>query len=209
MDRKNTLLLTVIAVATLLVAVVGATFAYFTAQTGAGASANVTVTTSTSDALEYGSFGAIVINANQQNFAEGMGNQTGTTTGNVTLKANADNEASYCYTAAINVTSNDFVYTTEAKTPELIFTISKNGTAIYTDQDITEIAAGDNALTIPTTAGGSDLIHKITAAAGNTVSDAWSATVTLVNLDSDQQENTNKQFVGTLNFATTECPTTP
>ena len=32
MERKNTILLTVIAIATLLVAVVGATFAYFTAQ---------------------------------------------------------------------------------------------------------------------------------------------------------------------------------
>ena len=31
-NKKNTILLTVIAVATLLVAVVGATFAYFTAQ---------------------------------------------------------------------------------------------------------------------------------------------------------------------------------
>ena len=32
MDKKNTVLLTVIAVATLLVAVVGATFAYFSAR---------------------------------------------------------------------------------------------------------------------------------------------------------------------------------
>ena len=39
MERKNTILLTVIAVATLLVAVVGATFAYFTASTSAGGSA--------------------------------------------------------------------------------------------------------------------------------------------------------------------------
>ena len=48
MERKNTVLLTVIAVATLLVAVVGATFAYFTASTangGAGESASVTTTT--------------------------------------------------------------------------------------------------------------------------------------------------------------------
>ncbi len=45
MERKNTVLLTVIAVATLLVAVVGATFAYFTATNtteGNGQSANVT-----------------------------------------------------------------------------------------------------------------------------------------------------------------------
>ncbi len=49
MERKNTVLLTVIAVATLLVAVVGATFAYFTATTtttdkGTGTSAELTTT---------------------------------------------------------------------------------------------------------------------------------------------------------------------
>ena len=46
MEKKNTILLTVIAVATLLVAVVGATFAYFTATTGAG-DPNDTATTGT------------------------------------------------------------------------------------------------------------------------------------------------------------------
>lgn len=48
MEKKNTVLLTVIAVATLLVAVVGATFAYFTATTtptGDGGKADVTTTT--------------------------------------------------------------------------------------------------------------------------------------------------------------------
>ena len=48
MEKKNTILLTVIAVATLLVAVVGATFAYFTATTtpsGAGEEAEVTTNT--------------------------------------------------------------------------------------------------------------------------------------------------------------------
>lgn len=46
MEKKNTVLLTVIAVATLLVAVVGATFAYFTATTEATGNAG-TVDTST------------------------------------------------------------------------------------------------------------------------------------------------------------------
>ena len=41
MEKKNTILLTVIAVATLLVAVVGATFAYFTAATNADGTGNV------------------------------------------------------------------------------------------------------------------------------------------------------------------------
>ncbi len=47
MDKKNTMLLTVIAVATLLVAVVGATFAYFSLTvSGEATTTNATVTTS-------------------------------------------------------------------------------------------------------------------------------------------------------------------
>ena len=56
MEKKNTILLTVIAVATLLVAVVGATFAYFTASTstgdGTGSAATGTPTTLGSTAID-------------------------------------------------------------------------------------------------------------------------------------------------------------
>ncbi|MBE6156486.1 MAG: hypothetical protein E7161_01950 [Firmicutes bacterium] len=45
MDKKNTMLLTVIAVATLLVAVVGATFAYFTASNNASGTTVIETTT--------------------------------------------------------------------------------------------------------------------------------------------------------------------
>ena len=52
MEKKNTVLLTVIAVATLLVAVVGATFAYFTASNSStgNAAGNVNVNTATESA---------------------------------------------------------------------------------------------------------------------------------------------------------------
>ena len=46
-NRQNTALLTVIAVATLLVAVVGATFAYFTTTANTGSTSTITATTGT------------------------------------------------------------------------------------------------------------------------------------------------------------------
>lgn len=60
MERKNTILLTVIAIATLLVAVVGATFAYFTAtlttqhDTTDDRQVNVKASTLTSVSFDYG-----------------------------------------------------------------------------------------------------------------------------------------------------------
>lgn len=52
-NKQNTTLLTVIAVATLLVAVVGSTFAYFTAQNNQGSTSQITVTGGTMT-IEYG-----------------------------------------------------------------------------------------------------------------------------------------------------------
>ena len=49
MERKNTVLLTVIAVATLLVAVVGATFAYFTATNGGNTTVEESANTTTAN----------------------------------------------------------------------------------------------------------------------------------------------------------------
>jgi len=253
MDKKNTLLLTVIAIATLLVAVVGATFAYFTAQTGTGQSAKINVTTSTSDSVSFGSFDSIVLNANQQNFYQGAGSHQGSTTGAVVLQANNDTSATYCYTTDLIVKANDLGYTTEGNTAELILSIQKNDVEIaaltgynkitdLTDHkictnpgvantdgklpgdegyagpcsttetktvsgfDITQIAEGTISIAGTKTAGTAS-IHEITAAKGEKVQDKWSATATLVNLDSDQQQNTNKQFTANLKFTPVNCET--
>ncbi len=61
MDKKNTMLLTVIAVATLLVAVVGATFAYFAISTDKGASSKTTITGST----ENTKVGSVALKGNE------------------------------------------------------------------------------------------------------------------------------------------------
>ncbi|MEG1892327.1 MAG: hypothetical protein RR189_00345 [Bacilli bacterium] len=205
MEKKNTLLLTVVAVATLLVAVVGATFAFFTAQKGAGASANVNVKTSTTDSLVYNAGSAISITATQENFKQGAGNRTGVNSSSVVLTANADTAATYCYTSDFIITANDFVYseTNAAKTPELKVDIKKNTTLVLTAKDITEVRA--STINVPTVNAGATLKHTITAAKGVTTTDTWETTVTLVNLNLDQQLNTGKAFTGSFKFTTVAC----
>lgn len=247
MDRKNAIVLTVIATATLLVAMIGATFAYFTAQTGTGASAPVNVTTSTSDSLNFGSFQPMSIVATQQNFYKDAGSHQATTTGNVTLKANNQTAADYCYTVDLVVGANGLEYATveEGQTApaELVFAISKDDTAITTIPGLTAItpltnhkicsnpAATDpdtpcsnsttatvsgfdittianQTISIPgTETAGSASVFKIHAEANNTESHKWDASVTLVNLDSDQEYNTNTAFGATLKFTSVDCTT--
>ena len=245
-NRKNTILLTVIAVATLLVAVVGATFAYFTAQGGGTATTNVNVTTSTSANSSFQLGAAITVTADQTTFdSEQAAHRTGSQTGTVTWTPAGgaeDEDLNFCYSVNLNVTTNTFEYIDEAvrneaqtagttidqswdNTPELVFTISKNSNEIKTGitglnyenvdtsktgtrpavsgWDITEWGStGATSVVIP---DGGTQWHQITSTAGSAKTDNWSITATLINLDVDQQHNTNKSFVGTLVFAQVDC----
>ncbi len=165
MDKKNTLLLTVIAIATLLVAVVGATFAYFTAQNGNTVTANMQVTTATTNTATISEFNKIAINANQFNFAnlegEGVntavvGSQMGETKGSIgfTASSAATLTEKYCYTVDLKVNVNTFQYTLGNKAgdkPELIFSISKAPKQSQapgdTGEEYQEITEGITALT--------------------------------------------------------------
>lgn len=211
-NKKNTILLTVIAVATLLVAVVGATFAYFTAQGGSASQADVVVQTGKAGSSSLGTFKAINIYADATNFAQGKGDQTGTSTGTVewTAPTNvkggevAEADRTMCYTATLEITNNTFVKsaanTTDAA--ELEFTAVKGSTTIIDKMDITTTKTN---VQIPTTAGGTDYTHKLVADAGATVSDSWTLTVTLKNLGVDQNDNTGKNFAGAVKFDKTNC----
>ena len=218
-NKKNTILLTVIAVATLLVAVVGATFAYFTAQGAQGTTASVTVSTGTAASSEFGTIDPLNIYADATTFAEGAGDVTDDTTGTVKWTApgavtgqEAPSEAdrSFCYTADLIINTNTFTKsaanTTNAK--ELYFTAVKGSTTLVEEQSLVTLPAGTavtGTINIPTTKGGDVLKHKLIAEAGKTVSDSWTITVTLKNLDIDQNENTGKQLTGSIKFTKVDC----
>ncbi len=134
-NRKNTILLTVIAVATLLVAVVGATFAYFTAQQGNAQSANVEVTTDTAASSMISVSGAISLHATPDNFNEAAGshlNSDSDAYGKITWRPSntAGAETDYCYTVTLNITDNDTEYDPDGgNVAELLFNIEHSTTA--------------------------------------------------------------------------------
>ena len=218
-NKKNTILLTVIAVATLLVAVVGATFAYFTAQGAQGTTATVTVSTGTAASSEFGTIDPLNIYADATTFAEGAGDVTDDTTGTVKWTApgavtgqEAPSEAdrSFCYTASLNITANTFTVSA-ANTEnlnELEFT-AKEGETVLLDKislvDFDTKVGKTGTIKIPTTANGSEYTHKLVADAGASVTDNWTITVTLKNLAMNQNENTGKQLTGQIAFTKTDC----
>ncbi len=68
MDKKNTMLLTVIAVATLLVAVVGATFAYFSIVQGEGGGTSATKFQGTTEGVDAATFGTASLTDHTDDF---------------------------------------------------------------------------------------------------------------------------------------------
>ncbi len=116
--------ITYILVAVLVIGTLGATYAYFQAKVGSGSSTSTTVNAKTIDGLTFNSGTNISITATQTNFANGKGDLTSSTSPTVTLKARNDAAANYTYKACLNITSNNFEYTTTRKSINL-FDISK------------------------------------------------------------------------------------
>lgn len=207
MKNRNTLLYTVIAVGTLLVAIIGVTFAYFQAQAENNGTSKVEVQTSSTDTLIYTAGQKINIIATQQNFYNNGPDLVGTTNGTVQLTANNMEPTSYCYTVDLIINSNEFVYTVNSSTPELLLTISKSkagGVAqnLYLNYDMT---TATGTIHIPNIQNGGILTHMISANPSQVTTDAFTASITFKNLASDQQQNTNKNLDAELVFTTISC----
>ena len=225
-NRKNTILLTVIAVATLLVAVVGATFAYFTAQGGTSQTGNINVQTEAAASSSFQIDGSLAILANMDNFAQtGGSTQADTISGLAKFTAGTGGGAQteFCYTATLAwnaATPSDFVHTDDPDTEalkDMTLTVTKNtewdgdsygsSETIWDDVEITTSAERQNYLKIPVSvAENTNYTHKMTATAGESVQEQivvkvsfnWSDTV-------DQTVNAGKTLTGTLTFNQAVC----
>ena len=197
MKNKKNMLLSIIAITTLLVLVVGATYAYFAAQTGAGAGADVNVTTSTTDNLTFNTEGEITIHATPENFGKDAANLSDSAKASATLRANnATNSATSNYDLYLDISANNFVYTTEAETAELILTITDpNGNKVteLTGYDYVTVN-GVSGFDITTVSGQMKLASKYEITAEGIETHEWNLELTFINLDSDQEENTGKTF---------------
>ena len=155
--KGNMILLTVMSIATLLVAVVGATFAYFSAMMGKGNASPTIEVTSGTISTEFNSDSNLV--SGYVNPSEVVASRDITVTGVVTGSNNLN------YEATLVVNNNTYL------DGELVYTItstneSNNGSIITSTTEPVAIPAGASTIVLgngvfagPTTAG---LSHKYT-----------------------------------------------
>ena len=196
-SEKKVLFLSFLGVITLILVVVGATYAYFTAQGGGTGNIDVNAGTSTTDNLSFQTGSAINITANEEDFGSGMGNKSGSTFARATLTANnATNNATRNYYIYLDITSNDFEYTTGGNQAELLLKVTDpNGTEVTTLGNLTrKTSGGVTGFDITTQTGLITIADNYEITSTGTVTQEWTVEVIFANLDSDQNANTGKTF---------------
>ena len=215
MENQKTKIISIASIIALALTLVTATFAYFMAQTGEGKSTDIKINASTVDTLTFEAGSAISLNLNQDNFASGKGNQTGTTFAKAMLSANnKTNTATEHYYMYLNISENTFTYTQDANTPEILLSI-KDGS----NNEITSVS-GLTYKTVTDGKGASIKGFDITKKSGlitilnnreitttSTKTEEWNVMVTFVNYNSNQAGNAGKNFSAKLMIQKEKIPT--
>ena len=205
MDKKKKVMVTVV---TVIVLTIGVTFAYFMARTGEGKQAGTTITADTVDDLKFNvSKENLSLNINQFNFASGAGNLTDNVTATASLKANSTkNTATYNYYVYFQIESNDYVYTTTDKKPEIVLSITGPNGEITSVDGLKYVSATNADGTVvkgfDITEQSSSVIkiadsYEISSSSStNYTTQDWTFTVSFINLDTNQADNEGKTLTG-------------
>ena len=195
-NKKQALILSIVAVVTLIALVVGATFAYFKAQGGTGSSTDVKVTTYTTDMLTFTTGNAISLYADQSSFGQEKGSLSGETFAKATLVANnKTNEATDNYYVYFNIENNTFKYTLGEDKPELILTVTGPDGEVTELSGLTYTTVQDRenktikGFDVTTTNGLITIANKKTITATPNAEEQYTLKLTFVNYEGDQTAN--------------------
>ena len=201
MNNKKTTVITISAILALILLVATATYAYFQADLGNNKEVDVTVSTvPQTDLLSFTVGDPISLQADNTSFVKGGDSVSDTTNVKALLTAGKGGGIKYYYIYLL-IPINEFIYTQDENTPELILTITKpDGTELTTLDGLTYKTVTDGKGTIIkgfdiTTKKGLITIannRKITAKF--TVEEQWNVTITLVNYNVNQSYNLAKTF---------------
>ena len=202
MENRKTKIISVVAVAALALTVITATYAYFQAQVGNPASADIKVSANTVDTFTFSNGNAISFSINQDNFASGKGNQTGSTYASATLTANnKTNTATEHYYLYLNIESNTFTYSINESTPEIIMTVTdSSGNEVADISTLNHVivtgANGDqvSGYDITNKNGLITLFNNREITTTSSKEERWNIKVTFVNYDKNQSANAGKSM---------------
>ena len=203
MQNKKQIILSIIAIVTLAILVIGASFAYFAAQGNTSAQTSATVKTYTVDVFSFEVGDPISFSLNQENFASGKGNQTGSTFAKAILTANnKTNTATDHYNLYLNISENTFDYSIDENTPEILLTITDGTNPVTNITSLTYKTVTDgkgNSISgydITNKTGLIELFSNREITTTSTKTENWNISVTFINYNADQSKNAGNTFSG-------------
>ena len=202
MENKKNKILLAVAISAFVILIIGATYAYFQNQYSDASQANVKVMTYTTDVLTFETGDDISITADQESFAKGKGNQTGSTYASALLRANnKTNTATANYYIYLNIESNEFIYTSEDNKAELVLQVTDNsGNPVTSIDGLTYVTVVDGSGTsisgfdITDKSGLINLVNNKEISASPRTEEQYNVTLVLINYDFDQNDNAGKNF---------------
>lgn len=203
MNKKRIIIIS-ISVAVLLFITLSVTYAYFSANIGGTTSTSAAVKANKLPGLTFSNWGNISLSADQDNFASGEGSLSSSTTTWANLTA--DNEAEAVvehYNLYVYINENNFEYTKDSSTPELLLYIQNSMTHV----PITEVEGLTYKENVTDAKGntysGFDvtnksglfkiLINKEISATSSTT-EPWDIKLNFINYNFDQTDNSGKNF---------------
>ena len=201
-DNKKIKIVSIVSIIALALTLVAATYAFFVAQTGEGTQTDIKINANTVDTFTFEAGSAINLTINQENFASGKGNQTGTTFAKAMLTANnKTNTATEHYYLCLNISNNTFTYSIDNNTPEILLSIkdgSNNEITTLTGLTYKTVTDGKGAsikgFDITNKKGLVTILNNREITTTSTKTEKWNVTVTFVNYNSNQAGNAGKSF---------------
>ena len=215
MENKKVKIVSIISIIALALTLVTATYAYFVAQTGEGKSTDIKINANTVDTFTFEAGSALNLSLNQENFASGKGNQTGTTFAKAMLTANnKTNTATEHYYMYLNISNNTFTYSIDNNTQEILLSIkdgSNNEITTLTGLTYKTVTDGKGAsikgFDITKKSGLITILNNREITTTSSKTEEWNVTVTFVNYNSNQAGNAGKSFTAKLMIQKEKMPT--
>ena len=202
MEKNKTKIISIASIIALTILIIGATYAYFQAQTGEGSQTDIRINANTVDTLTFETGSPITLTLDQENFAQGKGNQTGSTFAKALLTANSKtNTATENYYLYLSIYTNTFGYSINADTPELILSITDaDGNAVTNISSLTYKTVTDasgasiSGYDITGVTGLVTILDNREITANPKKEEQWNITITMINYNEDQSKNAGKDF---------------
>ncbi len=200
MSKKNKNVLILVYVAAFLMMFIGTTFAFFTIIKVSNVSAEIDAASATMPSIVYNAGEPIAIYASPQNFAEGMGNLSGSTVASARLKnGSQSSEASFHYNISLELDHNTMVYS-DSRTPELVLSIvDPNNREVKSIAGLDYVTVdGVSGFDITDKVGLFNIHQNYEISTKTEIVQEWKVTLTFVNLQHSQDVNMGNGLSGSL-----------